>query len=231
MRILLATPTRGRPDGFREMVRSARRTANQNDQLAIVARIDKDDPEHLGYNKERGYQVTQGKRVNLPDAWNEIVRNNRFDILMMCADDIRFRTTGWDDEVRAVFEQWPDRIGHAYGDDGFHGENLATHSFVSKEWIDAVGYYLPTILRGDYVDTFLHVLAQNLGRKQYMPRVFIEHLHPFAGKAEMDDTYAYRHTGSGPAIQKAAWQKLLDSGELKVAFDKLKGAIDEQVGA
>ena len=225
MRILLATPTRGRPDGFKEMVKSARRTASRNDQLAIVARIDKDDPHRKGYTKELGYTVTQGKRVNLPEAWNEIVRNHRFDILMMCADDIRFRTTGWDDEVRAAFERWPDRIGHAYGDDGFHGEKLATHSFVSREWVDAVGYYLPNILRGDYVDTFLHVLAQNLGRIQYMPRVFIEHLHPFAGKAEMDDTYAYRHTGSGPGIQKAAWEDLLRSGELKVAFDKLKRAM------
>ena len=225
MRILLATPTRGRPDSFIEMVRSARATASKPQDLAIIARVDKDDPTRRGYFTERGFGVTQGKRLSLPRVWNEMAKTHRFDIFMMCADDIRFRTTGWDEEVRAAFEQWPDRIGHVYGDDGFQGERLATHSFVSKEWIEAVGYYLPEVLLGDYVDTFLHILAVNLGRSQYVPHVLTEHLHPFAGKAAMDDTYAYRHTGSGPSLQKAAWDKLVASGEIAKALNRLKAAI------
>lgn len=225
MRILLATPTRGRPEAFREMVKTARSTASDNSNISIVARIDHDDPERAGYLTERGYTVIQGERVTLPVAWNEMADECRFDILMMCADDIRFRTTKWDDEVRAAFEQWPDRIGHAYGNDGFQGEKLATHSFVSKEWIEAVGYYLPPILKGDYVDTFLQVLGRELGRSHYMPLVYTEHLHPFAGKAEMDDTYAYRHTGTGPALQKAAWDQLVHSGEIQRAYERLRGVM------
>lgn len=225
MRILLATPTRGRPGRFQHMVRSARLTANQSDQLSIVARIDRDDPKRKEYSTERGYTVMQGKRVRLPQAWNEIASTQRYDILMMCADDLVFRTTGWDDDVRAAFEQWPDRVGMVYADDGLHGQRLATHSFVSKEWIDAVGYYLPESLYGDFVDNFLHTLANSIGRTIYLPRVYIEHLHPLIRKAEMDDTYAYRLTGKGPQMAQDAWKRILVNDTIPNAVEALKGAM------
>lgn len=227
MRILLATPTRGRPENFRQMVHSARRTANQPELLSITARIDLDDPHRTDYTGLRGCNIIQGERVRLPQAWNQIVERRHFDIVMMCADDLLFRTTGWDDDVRSVFEIWPDRIGMVYADDGIHGQRLATHSFISKEWVDAVGYYLPDSLHGDFVDNFLHTLANGVGRVAYLPRVYIEHLHPLVHKAAMDDTYDYRLTGEGPAQAQAAWKKLLDSPEIPAAIERLKGAMSE----
>ena len=224
MRILLATPTRGRPESFIEMARSARATASKSEDLMIVGRVDRDDPKRRGYFTERGFVTWQGKRKKLPQIWNEIVEMARFDIVMMCADDLRFRTTRWDDEVRAVFEQWPDRIGMVYTDDGIHGQKLATHSFVSKEFIQAVGYYLPPNLTGDFVDNWLHTLAVSIGRAAYLPRVYIEHLHPIVGKAPMDDTYGYRLTGDGPPKAQEEWKKVLASGEIEKAIGKLRKA-------
>ena len=226
MRILLATPTRDRPGLFKKMVKSARLTANQSDQLSIVARVDHDDPRRRDYiTHSAAYTLLQGKRVRLPVAWNEIAERSRYDILMMCADDLRFRTIGWDDDVREVFEQWPDRIGLVYADDGLHDGKLATHPFVSREWIKTVGYYLPSILHGDFVDNWLHFLAAEIGRVVYLPRVYIEHMHPFAGKAPMDDTYNYRLSGSGPTKAQAAWNEVMASGAIQEALAKLKGAI------
>lgn len=225
MRILLATPTRSRPGRFKHMVRSARHTASQNDKLAIVGRIDRDDPKRREYTSSVGYQIIQGKRVRLPQAWNEIAERHRYDILMMCADDLVFRTTGWDDEVRAVFEHWPDRIGMVYADDGYQGAKMSTHSFVSKEWVNAVGYYLPDSLHGDFVDNFLASLAKSIDRAIYLPRVFIEHHHPFARKAEMDDTYAYRLTGEGPQMAQDAWNEVLANDTIPKAVEALKGAM------
>jgi hypothetical protein len=227
MRILLATPTRGRAASFKEMVRSARRTANHPEQLHVVARIDKDDPVRGGYMTERGFTVMQGERVLLSQAWNEIADYYTYDILMMCADDIRFRTTGWDDDVVRGFEHWPDRIGLMYADDGIHGQKGATHSFVSRQWIDAVGYYLPPTLLGDYVDNWLMSLAASIGRAGYLPRCYIEHRHPLVGKASMDDTYAYRLSDDGRQQATAAWQQVLDSKEIGRAVEKLRGALSE----
>ena len=223
MRILLACPSRGRPASFREMVKSARRTANHS--VRVMARLDGDDPELSRYHSIE--HSTVGDRVSLPHAWNEIADTRDYDILMMCADDLRFRTTGWDDEVVKTFEQWPDRIGLVYADDGVHGPRLATHSFVSRQWIEAVGFYLPEQLTGDFVDNWLHGLAQSINRITYLPRVYIEHLHPVVGKAQMDDTYAYRLTGEGPRMAQDAWKGVLGSGVPEEARRKLREAISE----
>jgi hypothetical protein len=204
------------------MVKSVQRTANHPELVRIVARLDADDPE-LG----RYANGLVGERVSLPLAWNELADGQKYDILMMCADDLRFRTTGWDDEVVRAFEQWPDRIGLVYTDDGIHGRNLATHSFVSRQWIEAVGFYLPKQLTGDFVDNWLHRLAASIGRVTYLPRVYIEHLHPIVGKAQMDDTYAYRLTGEGPRMAQDAWKGLVGSGAPEKALRRLRGAISE----
>lgn len=224
MRILLATPTRSRPASFKEMVRSARKTASHPEHLRITARIDRDDPYKGGYFTERGFNVVQGDRVPLPVAWNELANTApAYDILMMCADDLRFRTTGWDNDVVKAFEQWPDRIGLVYADDGIHGEKGATHAFVSRQFVEAVGYYLPSSLTGDFVDNWLLTLAINIERVQYLPRTYIEHRHPMAGKSEWDDTYRYRWDHRQEA--GALWQEVLKSGEVYRAVEKLKGAL------
>jgi hypothetical protein len=209
------------------MVASARSTANQNDKLVIQARIDDNDPLGEDYYKERrreAWQVIRGPRRRLSELWNEMAVGE-YDIFTMCADDVRFRTRGWDDEVRAAFARWPDRIGMVYGDDGVHGPRLATLSFVSKQWIDAVGFYLPDTMTGDFVDNWLHGLAASIDRVTYLPQVYIEHLHPVVGKAQMDDTYAYRLTGEGPRMAQDAWNDVLRSGMPGEAIRKLKGAM------
>jgi hypothetical protein len=227
VRILLATPTRGRPASFKEMVRSARKTATHPEHLYIIARIDHDDPMRGGYLTERGYTLLQGQRVLLPVAWNEIASTAKYDILMMCADDLRFRTTGWDDDVVRAFEQWPDRIGLVYADDGIHGEKASTHAFVSKEWVQTVGYYLPPTLTGDFVDNWLMSLALNIDRKTYLDRVYIEHRHPMANKAAMDDTYSYRWNTAARGKASDLWDHVVSSGELEQAVGKLKEATSE----
>ena len=226
MRILLATPTRGRPALFREMVRTARSTATHPELLHIVGRIDLDDRFRGGYLTERGYTLLQGERVLLPVAWNEIASTYRYDILMMAADDLRFRTTGWDDDVVRAFEQWPDGIGLVYADDGIHGRKAATHSFVTRKWIDAVGYYLPPTLTGDFVDNWLMCLAEGVGRRAYLDRTYIEHRHPIANKAKWDETYKYRQDPAGRAQAGEAWEAVLASGEVQAAIEKLRGVMN-----
>jgi hypothetical protein len=125
--------------------------------------------------------------------------------------------------VVKAFEQWPDKIGLVYADDGIHGEKGATHAFVSRQWVEAVGYYLPEILTGDFVDNWLLTLAINIERVQYLPRTYIEHRHPMANKGQWDDTYRYRWDYRDAAGE--LWQEVLRSGDVQVAINKLKGAM------
>ena len=65
---------------------------------------------------------------------------------MHCGDDLTFDTPGWDGVVREAFEQTPDKILFAYGNDlGPHGETFGTHGFVHRRWVETLGYFVPPL--------------------------------------------------------------------------------------
>jgi hypothetical protein len=219
--IQLAVPTRGRPEAFNRMVKSALETAVDPDSLLIIARVDDDDPSE--YQNDHA-EIRSGPRRSLGTAFDQ-ASEGPGEIVMMCADDIRFRTEGWDKQVREAFETWDDRVGLVYGRDGIHDQQLATHGFVSRAWIEAVGCFVPAQLIGDYPDMWLTELASRARRIQYLPEVYTEHLHPVVQKAAMDDTYRDR---PGPVQARARYTQLHSSGRFNEALDRLEAIIASQ---
>lgn len=219
--IYLALPSRGRPQALRECLASAWETAITPEEVGAVIRLDYDDAERSSYQrlgKAGPVVVLQKPRRTLGMAFDDagleaVVRGA--EIVMLCGDDIRFRTPGWDQIVYDTFEQWPDRIGLVYGRDGHQDEKMATHPFVSAEWIRAVGYYIPHALRGSMVDVWLHNLGVALDRIYYEPALYTEHLHPDAGKGRVDRTYRDRDHSRVP------WRRVMDEGLFDQALDKL----------
>ena len=113
--------------------------------------------------------------------------------MMMCADDIRFRTDCWDRMVADVFELYPDRILYVYGQDGNPDNDwLATHGFMHRRWYETVGMFTWPGFSCDYADKWNTEIAQALGRKHFLPGMFTEHMHPAFGKAELDLTHQER---------------------------------------
>lgn len=133
-----------------------------------------------------------GPRCVLSEAWNKAAEIATGDILMHAADDIIFRTAGWDEIITAEFERFDDRIAFVYGRDGYQDERLGTHGFLSREWVETVGYFVPPYFSSDYNDVWLHEVAGMIGRRIYVPEVLIEHMHPDAGKGELDQTHQER---------------------------------------
>lgn len=185
----LLVPTRGRPQALQEMADSVRATAGL---VQILAYVDDDDPCLGQYMDTKGVRVVVGPRIVLSECWNVLAREAEGDFLHMSSDDIRFRTPGWDSIVRETFEAFPDRIACVYGRDGIHDEKLATHAFISRRWYETVGYFTWPEFPCDFADTWLHDIAQMIGRLVYQPEVLIEHLHPIANKAEWDQTHKER---------------------------------------
>jgi hypothetical protein len=198
-------PTRGRPEALQEMADSAFETSSGN--VEVLAYVDEDDPAPYF---PRGVRVVRGPRVNLSECWNRLADVAVGSILHMSSDDIRFRTVGWDETVRAVFGRLPDRIGLVYGRDGIHDAKLATHGFVSREWVDTVGYFTWPEFPCDYADTWLHELAGRIGRLFYVPSILIEHLHPIVGKSEWDTTHRERLQRGRDADVAALFRSLSD---------------------
>ena len=123
--------------------------------------------------------------------WNRCQEIATGEIFMHCGDDIRFRTPNWDTEVRVTFESFEDKIALVYGDDGIRKDDLATHGFIHKNWIDTIGYFLPPYFSSDMNDYWLTDVAKGIDRLIKID-ILTEHLHPSAGKHEWDQTHHER---------------------------------------
>lgn len=226
--ISLLVPSRGRPEQLAAMWVTALETAHRPDDLELVARVDDDDPARDAYVEPFLGMVTlaaiySGPRMLLSECWNECHRHAHGDLFMHAADDIRFRTPGWDTAVHAAFDRWPDRIAFVHGRDGIHDQALGTHGFLSAEWVAAVGYFVPPLFSSDYNDTWLNEVADTIGRRVYLPEVYTEHLHPLVGKGAIDATHEERMARAAAddvaAIwEQTGWQRQRDADRLRTAM-------------
>lgn len=170
------------------MARSAIATADRPESVEFVVWTDEDDRadyDQLLWQMEH-VTVLTGPRTVLSMCWNFCWREARGDIFGHLGDDVVFRSQGWDTHVRNGIEHHEDRIAFVHGSDGIQDQRLGTHGFVSKEWTDAVGYFVPPYFASDYNDTWLNEVADMIGRRLYVPAIVTEHMHYSAGKAEKD---------------------------------------------
>lgn len=205
------------------MLESVEDTAEQPTRIVAVVRVDDDDPHLEEYSQVDGVELIVGPRVGVSAAFNEcgIWAAEHADILMMAADDIRFRTPGWDTMVRQAFDE--DAV-FVYGRDGAHDQNLGTHGFIPAEWVHALGFYIPPSLYGDYSDVWLHQLGAALGRDRYLPEMLIEHLHWVYRKAPMDATYSDR-MDDNRLRARPAFLELVADGTAAKALELLRDSM------
>jgi hypothetical protein len=170
--------------------------ATSTTPVEVLFRLDLDDEASIVEAVRLGmaYPVryVADERGVLSDLWNDAAAISAGEILMMCGDDIVFRTPGWDTKVLAAFDQYPDRIALVYGNDLIQHERLATHPFIHRRWFEAVGYLVPNGFSCDWCDMWLNEVAIALGRRHYLPDVITEHMHPVMGKARLDESHRER---------------------------------------
>lgn len=161
-------------------------------EVEFVFYVDEDDDSSLDVISQHGGKIITGPRVVLSEMWNRCAERASHNVMMHCGDDIIFRSDHWDSIVLNEFEQVPDKILLVYGRDGFQDEKLGTHSFIHRNWVDTVGYFVPPYFSSDYNDTWLNEVAIALGRRRYVPEIYTEHMHPAAGKGVLDITHQER---------------------------------------
>lgn len=209
----LLCPTRNRPGHMARVWHSALDTADNPGQLEIIFYVDSDDlfgMRGIALAATRHAQQVRaliGPRIILSQCWNAACDIARGEILMHCGDDIMFRTHGWDSLVANKIFSFPDRIAFVYGRDGIQNEKLGTHGFIHRNWVNTVGYFVPPYFSSDYNDTWLHTVAETIGRKFYTPEVYIEHLHYSARKDIKDLTHHERLMRAEKDDVNAIWQR------------------------
>ncbi len=228
--ISVLVPTRDRPDGLKRVYRTALATATYPRQLEFVVYLDNDDPRYgtyVEYNdvwSEGQGRLIIGERQLLSECWNECYRHSTGEILMHAGDDIVFTTPGWDVQVRDAFAAIPDRIGLVYGDDlSTNFPELATHGFLHRRWVDAVGYFLPPLFSCDWNDVWISEVAQQIGRAVPLPGVVIEHQHHSFGKRDRDQTDSEREQrgaddGVVELFKRTKPQRLADAKKLQAVM-------------
>ena len=132
-------------------------------------------------------------------------------------DDHRVRTRGWDQTLTEAAGP----LGIAYGDDLIQGEELPTAVVMGADIVRTLGQMVPPTLQHLFVDDYWKALGIGMGRLRYVPEVVIEHLHPSAGKAEMDASYETTNHPDRYESDGAAWKAYRDDGALHADLDAL----------
>lgn len=220
--ISLLLPSRGRPGNVERLYQSL--VATTIGDWEMVVRLDADDPTAKDYPKHPEILYIFGPRITLSKCWNECYKVAEGPIYMHAGDDIVFKTPGWDDEVEAAFAKREDRIMFVYGDDGDPNKekNFGTHGFLHRNWVEAVGYFVPPYFSSDFNDTWLNEVADEIGRKMKVD-IETEHMHPAFGKGELDLTHAERivrhFKDDTPALYEAkAAERAADAQKLKAVM-------------
>lgn len=169
-----------------ECVASVIKTADNPERVRIAIVVDKDDPDFIAVNGLRINTVSKVRtRPGIGEALNfvfqrAITQETRIGWL---ADDIRYRTRGWDTIVSSHTESI------VYGRDGYQDEKLATHPFIRTELPNLIGFLWPPTLYHICGDVFWHDLGKAIGSIAYDNRIYTKHLHPDCGLGAMDKTY------------------------------------------
>lgn len=185
LKISILCPSRGRPDRFAAMMWSALEMADVAERVEVLLAVDVDDKTINQYPEPDHVQQFRTPAGNLVNA---LAHKASGDILMAAADDVLFRTKGWDTKVREVAARYPDGLYIASPMNG-DGRRRVNHWFTGRQWLNLFGWIVPEHFEHFSGDEWVQEVASPCGRLVYMDDVLIEHMHKKYGKAPNDEGY------------------------------------------
>jgi hypothetical protein len=207
--LLMIVPSRGRPRAVAEMYQAI--VEADTTTAAVMFVVDDDDDTWLDYaaSVERiGDRRILGVRLGPVDeripgmvqSLNTIAEyqagTGSIYAIGFCGDDHRPRPSAvpWDHAYVAELKRLG--TGMVYGNDLFQGPNIPTQIAMTADIIRALGYMVWPKFHHLYVDNMWKSLGEATGCIRYLPDVIVEHMHPAAGKSEMDEGYARVNAGA-----------------------------------
>lgn len=210
MGIDLLCPSFGRPQRFLKMAQSAKEQASVPGSVRIYLFLEPDDPtlrEYLSLRAADFVCMPQFSFGAAAPAWNFLAGASQGNILHMTADDLVFRTKGWDNVVRDAMFGYPWRVLH-YRDD-YKNEEMALNPFVSRTWYKNLGYIHPRLMHF-YSDTWFEDIARRAGVLHYRDDLHITQEHPKLGTAAWDTTYTKNRAPERVAHDRRVWEETIE---------------------
>ena len=197
--ISILTPVRKRPDNIRRMIKSIKDTMSYETNIQLIYRADETDelinnPDFMAECflniDERLYIHFLIGPETFPDLgclWNECLEGCTGDIMQIGGDDLVYETKNWDKKIADKAGTFQDEVYLIWGADAIHNQTLATHGFVSRKWIETVGWFTPPCGLTYANDNFIHEIAARIGRHCFLGDVMIKHL--WEGQNDADPNY------------------------------------------
>jgi len=227
--LLVIIPTRGRPQAVPEIMQAWEETGATADVLFAV---DTDDPELAAYKKQAAtykadprVRFTFGKRRRLCGTLNQQAgkATSKYRFLGFMGDDHRPRTVGWDARFRECLSGGGPGI--VYGNDLLMGEQMPTAVAMTSDIVKTLGYMAPPALIHLCLDLTWFDWGHGLHRITYLGDVVIEHMHPAAGKAQLDQGYEECNSPEQVSTDAEAYYDYRDNGGLQADLQKLRGLL------
>ena len=149
-------PTRDNPAGAERAFQSM---LGPSDEAIMALCIDDDQEQvYAGLNHPRLAKHI-GPRTDIVGSINSAVRSMpNHSIYGMMTDDAVFRSADWDVWTEAAFSQFPNRLGVV--SPHHNGGPFVNFPYVSREWIDLVGWFACTETLHFCWDTVLEMLGE-----------------------------------------------------------------------
>lgn len=220
--LAVIVPTRGRPGNAARLATAFRETHALDAVPVFVA--DWDDPELPAYRKLLNDEVIPRLMIvedpgprGMTFALNYAARRyaGLYEAVGFMGDDHLPRTVNWDSRIMEELDSLEPRI--VYGNDLLQGPALPTAVFMQSRMINALGFMAPQSLQHLYVDNYWKALGEAVGGLRYLPDVIIEHLHPAAGKAAMDDVYRAVNAPKVDTTDRMMWEHYRDGAGFAAA--------------
>lgn len=219
--LVTIVPSRGRPTNAERFAQAFARTVMGDTALTFV--VGEDDPavsRYLDLEDSCSGNVTvmvtpaevQGTGVVAPLNWAAgiVAANTRPFALAYMGDDHLPHTVGWDKRYLDELDRL--RSGWVYGDDLIQGAALPTQWAQTTDIRNTLGWMALPTLGHLYMDDVTQSLGQALDRITYLPDVIVEHLHPTANKAPVDDTYGIGNSAERWQMDGAAYEEWRRTG-------------------
>lgn len=224
--LLMIVPTRGRPHAVEPLVQAWRETGSQ---AALMIALDDDDPELSRYwgafarveDMSRIYALTMPRR-RLAGTLNLFAVEHALQYagIGFMGDDHRPRTPGWDTRFAECLSGGGPGI--VYGNDLLVGQLFPTAVMMTADIISTLGYMCPPGFTHLCLDLVWRDWGERLGRLTYLEDVVIEHVHPAAGKGDMDARYVEVNSPAMVAADSAAYYDYRDNGAMDADVEKLR---------
>jgi len=199
--ISLLLPTRQRPALVQRLFQSIVETTSRLDKVEVILYVDEDDIGSHGLDSAY-FRVVRivGPMLTMGGYNSACLQRAQGEVIILANDDMVIRTHGWDDRVRAMHDEFEDRIYLGYANDLFKKSRFCTFPILSRRTCELLADPYPAAYRRAFIDVHLFDIFKRLqhagfDRIRYYEDLVFEHLHYRSGKAPYDETYGYARNG------------------------------------